>query len=290
MSDSAATTPTTITRMFDPTVWGLRTNQLRIFFACAILTAMYAVISRVIMPDSLFVAVSGGLLVVGSWAFFVFVGLNRIALYNFERRINFLISWKQGEEHIRKYNKKDWHKVRNFSRIKRVLERGYTEFWPIESKGHNWGIYLELFACKPEDLDSFFANSEKTLTGVPANTIIKTVLKARKSTADTGEQFKKELKKENQIPLLRDICYEQALLCGQADSKTYKTHMGFIIPYTAKEGEAIRTLENIANSVKKSLKEEAGIESIRLETEDEVLEMFAGMMSRNTHIERRYSD
>lgn len=282
--------PTTITRMFDPTVWGLRANQLRIFFACAVATALYAIFSRVLIPDSLFVDVAGGVIVIAFWLFFVFVGLNRIALYNFERRINFLISRSQGEEQIRKYNKKDWRKVKNFSRIKNIFKGGFTEFWPIVNKGHNWAVYLELFACKPEDLDVFFSNSEKTLTGVPANTIIKTVLKARKSTGDAGEQFKKELKKEKQIPLLRDICYEQAELCGKTDSKTYKTHMGFIIPYTTSREEAFRTLDNIGKSVKKSLKEEVGIESKRLETEDEVLEMFAGMISRNTHIERRYLD
>jgi len=278
--------PTTITRMFDPTVWGLRTNQLRIFFACAIITALYAIISRVLIPDSLLVDVIGGLTVVVLWLFFAFIGLNRVALYNFERRIIFLISRGQGEEQIRKYNKKDWYKVKFFSRIKNIFEGGYTEFWPIANKGHNWAIYLELFACKPEDLDVFFSNSEKTLTGVPANTIIKTVLKARKSTGDAGEQYKQELKKEKQIPLLRDICYEQAELCGKTDSKTYKTHMTFIIPYTTKREEAFRDLNNICVSVQKSLKLQ-GIVSKRLENEDEVLDMFAGMISHNTHIERR---
>lgn len=282
--------PTTITRMFDPTVWGLRTNQLRIFFACAIATAIYVMCSRVLIPDSLFVDVTGGVIVIALWLFFVFVGLNRIALYNFERRIMFLISRCQGEEQIRKYNEKDWYKVKNFSRIKNIFKGGYTEFWPIANKGHNWGIFLELFAYKPEDLDVFFSNAERTLTGVPANTIIKTVLKARKTTGDEGEQFKKELKKEKQIPILRDICYEQSLLCAKTDSKTYKTHMGFIIPYTTNKEEAFRTLDNIADSVKKSLKLEVGIESRRLENEDEVLEMFAGMISHNTHIERRYLD
>ena len=284
MTESNA--PTTITRMFDPTVWGLRTNQLRIFFACAIITALYAIISRVLIPDSLLVDVIGGLTVVVLWLFFAFIGLNRVALYNFERRIIFLISRGQGEEQIRKYNKKDWYKVKFFSRIKNIFEGGYTEFWPIANKGHNWAIYLELFACKPEDLDVFFSNSEKTLTGVPANTIIKTVLKARKSTGDAGEQYKQELKKEKQIPLLRDICYEQAELCGKTDSKTYKTHMTFIIPYTTKREEAFRDLNNICVSVQKSLKLQ-GIVSKRLENEDEVLDMFAGMISHNTHIERR---
>lgn len=284
MTESNA--PTTITRMFDPTVWGLRANQLRIFFACAIITALYAIITRVLLPDSLLIEVTGGLIVVTFWLFFVFVGLNRIALYNFERRILFLISRGQGEEQIRKYNKKDWYKVKFFSRIKNIFEGGYTEFWPIANKGHNWAIYLELFACKPEDLDVFFSNSEKTLTGVPANTIIKTVLKARKSTGDAGEQYKQELKKEKQIPLLRDICYEQAELCGKTDSKTYKTHMGFIIPYTTKREEAFRDLNNICVSVQKSLKLQ-GITSKRLENEDEVLDMFAGMISHNTHVERR---
>lgn len=287
MTESNA--PTTITRMFDPTVWGLRTNQLRIFLACAVVTALYAIISRVLIQDSLLIDVIGGLVVVAVWLFFVFVGLNRIALYNFERRILFLISRGQGEEQIRKYNKKDWYKVKNFSRIKNIFKGGYTEFWPIANKGHNWAIYLELFACKPEDLDVFFSNSEKTLTGVPANTIIKTVLKARKSTGDAGEQYKKELKKEKQIPLLRDICYEQAELCGKTDSKTYKTHMGFIIPYTTKKEEAFRDLNNICVSVQKSLKLQ-GIVSKRLETEDEVLDMFAGMISHNTHVERRGLD
>ena len=280
------TAPTTITRMFDPTVWGLRTNQLRIFFACAIVTALYAAFSRILLPDSLFVAVVGGLIVVACWAFFVFVGLNRIALYNFERRVMFLISRFQGEERIWKYNEKDWRKVKNFSRIKNIFKGGFTEFWPVVNQGHNWGIYLELFACKPEDLDVFFANSEMTLTGVPANTIIKTVIKARKSTGDAGEQFKKELKKEKQIPLLRDICYEQAELCGKTDSKSYETHMGFIIPYTTKKEDAFLTLDNIADSVKKALKMQ-GIESKRLETEEEVLIMFGGMISHNTH-EGRY--
>lgn len=275
--------------MFDPTVWGLRTNQLRIFFACAIITALYAIISRVLIPDSLLVDVIGGLTVAVLWIFFVFIGLNRVALYNFERRILFLISRGQGEEQIRKYNKKDGYKVKIFSRIKNIFDGGYTEFWPIANKGHNWAIYLELFACKPEDLDVFFSNSEKTLTGVPANTIIKTVLKARKSTGDSGEQYKQELKKEKQIPLLRDICYEQAELCGKTDSKTYKTHMGFIIPYTTKREEAFRDLNNICVSVQKALKLQ-GIGSKRLETEDEVLDMFAGMISHNTHIERRYLD
>ncbi len=161
MTESNA--PTTITRMFDLTVWGLRTNQLRIFFACAIITALYAIISRVLIPDSLLVDVIGGLTVVVLWLFFVFIGLNRVALYNFERRILFLISRGQGEEQIRKYNKKDWYKVKNFSRIKNIFEGGYTEFWPIANKGHNWAIYLELFACKPEDLDVFFSTLHDAL-------------------------------------------------------------------------------------------------------------------------------
>lgn len=280
--------PTTITRMFDPTVWGLRANQLRIFFACAILTAIYTIFSRVIFPDSLIIKVAGGLIVVTSWLFFVFVGLNRIALYNFERRILFLISRGQGEEQIRKYNKKDWTKVKNWAHIKNIFEGGYTEFWPGDNE-NNWGIYLELFACKPEDLDVFFSNSEKTLTGVPANTIIKTVLTARKSTGDSGEQFKQEIKKGNQIPLLRDICYEQAELCGVTDSKTYKTHMGFIIPYTTKREKAFLDLNNICVSIQKALKFQ-GIESQRLNNEDEVLNMFAGMVSHNVHIERKWID
>ena len=277
-------TPTTITRMFDPTVWGLRTNQLRIFFACAILTALYAIISRVLIPGILILDVVGALIVVASWLFFVFVGLNRVALYNFERRIFFLISRAQGEEQIRKYNKKDWYKVKNFSRIKNIFKGGYTEFWPSLNKGNNWGIHLELFACKPEDLDVFFANSEMTLTGVPENTYIKTVLKARKSTGDTGAVFKKELKKGKQIPLLRDICYEQAEICDKSDSKTYETHMSFIVPYTTKKEEAFLILDNICVSVQKALKQNTGIESKRLETEEEVLNMFAGMISHNTHI------
>lgn len=277
-------TPTTITRMFDPTVWGLRTNQLRIFFACAILTAFYAIISRVLIPGILALDVIGALIVVASWLFFVFVGLNRIALYNFERRIIFLISRAQGEEWIQKYNKKDWYKVKNFSRIKNIFKGGYTEFWPLVNNGNNWGIYLELFACKPEDLDVFFTNSEMTLTGVPENTYIKTVLKARKSTGDAGAVFKKELKKGKQIPLLRDICYEQAEICDNSDSKTYETHMGFIIPYTTKKEEAFLILDNICVSVQKALKQNVGIESKRLETEEEVLNMFAGMISHNTHV------
>jgi len=278
-------TPTTITRMFDPTVWGLRTNQLRIFFACAILTAFYAVISRVLIPGILVLDVVGALIVVASWMFFVFVGLNRVALYNFERRIIFLISRAQGEEQIRKYNKKDWYKVKLFSRIMNIFEGGYTQFWPV-GKGNNWGIYLELFACKPDDLEVFFANSEMTLTGVPADTIIKTVLKARKNTGDSGAIFKKELKKGKQIPLLRDICYEQAAICDESDSKSYETHMGFIIPYTTKKEDAFLMLDNICVSVQKALKQNIGIESKRLETEEEILNMFAGMISHNTHIMR----
>lgn len=279
-----SSTPTTITRMFDPTVWGLKTNQLRIFFACAILTALYAIISRVLIPGILVLDVVGALIVVASWLFFVFVGLNRIALYNFERRVMFVISKAQGEEQIWKYNKKDWNKVKNFSRIKNIFKGGFTEFWPFENKGNNWGIYLELFACKPENLEVFFANSEMTLTGVPENTYIKTVLKARKSTGDSGEIFKKELKKGKQIPLLRDVCYEQAEICNNSDSKTYETHMGFIIPYTVKKEDACLILENICVSVQKALKQNTGIESKRLETEEEVLNMFAGMISHNTHI------
>ena len=280
--------PTTITRMFDPSVWGLKPNQLKIFFACSIMTALYAIISRVLMPGILVLDVVGALIVVASWLFFVFVGLNRIALYNFERRVMFFLSRCQGEEQIRKYNKKDWYKVKLFTRIKNIFEGGYTEFWPVD-KGNNWAIYLELFACLPENLDVFFSNSERTLTGVPEETIIKTVLKARKSTGDAGAQFKKELKKEKQIPLLRDICYEQAALCGESDSKTYKTHMGFIIPYTTKKEDAFLQLDNICVSVQKSLKTQ-GIESKRLETEEDVLNMFAGMISHNTHIVRRSLD
>jgi hypothetical protein len=282
MSDQA---PTTITRMFDPTLWGLRKNQLAVFFFAGTVSALFAIIKTVMFPNSTLASVIFWVVVVVVWGFFFLVGLNRTSLYNFERRLMFVISRKQGEELIQKYNESDFNKVKNFTHIKNVYKGGYTEFWPI-NRGNNWAVYLELFAFSPEDLEVFEANAEKILTGVEDGTIIKTTLKARKSTGDPGEPFKKELKRENQIPLLREICYEQAELCQNTSAKTYKTHMALILPYTTNKTKAFQALDNVCIAVKKALKEQ-GIENEMIDTPEKVYGMFSEMITHNTHIIRK---
>jgi len=282
------TAPTTITRMFDPTLWGLRKNQLCVLFFAGIITAFLAIMKAVVFPNSLIFTVTFWILSLAAWAFFVFVGLNREALYYFENYLRFFVSLKQGEELIQKYNEKDENKTKNFTHIKNIFKGGYTEFWPI-NKGNNWAIFLELFAFSPEDLEVFESNAERTLSSVPDGTIIKTILKARKSTRDSAEPFKKELKKDNQIPLIRDICYEQAALCENTNSKTYETHMAFIIPYATNREKAFQTLDNVCVAAQTALKEQ-GIENNKLKTEEEVYAMFDGMITHNTHIVRRGID
>jgi len=280
---------TTITRMFDPTIWGLRKNQLVVFFAAAGITALYLILKVILFNNSLFFSVPGGAVVIASWLFFMSVGLNRDRLYQFERRVWFMFSMTQGDELIQKYSDKDELKTRNFSHIKNIFKGGQTEFhtdaWG-NGKSNNWGTYLKLFAYSPESLDVFFSNAERTLSSVPDGTIIKTILEARRSTGDPAAPFRKELKKEKLHPVIREICYEQIELCQNSNSKTYVTHLAFIIPYETNRKEAFKTLESISYSIHKVLKE-MEIESERLDTPEKVDSMFDGMITHNLHIVRR---
>lgn len=280
---------TTITRMFDPTIWGLRKNQLVIFLLAAAITACCAIIKAIIFPDSLFFTIYGTLIVISAWFFFVGVGLNKERLYHFERRFKFSISRMQGDECIQKYNTKDETKTKLFTRIKNVFDNGFTEFFPNTwDKGmkNNWAVFIELFAYSPEDLEVFFSNAEMFLSSAPDGTIMKTILEARKDNGDSSAPFKRELKKSDLLPILREICYEQVDLCKGSNSKTYKTHMAFIIPYTPKKKEAFQTLENICKSAQKVLKE-MGVENKRLDTPEQVYSMFDEMITHNLHIARR---
>lgn len=279
--------PTTMTRMFDPTFWGLRKNQIVVFLCALAITAMGFFIKGAFFPDSgLAYLVVGGISALG-WLFFIFVGLDRAALYGFEKHLSFWIRYKAGDEIIEKYNEKDEEKVKNVTHIKKIYNNGFVEFVPQSKVSNNWAVYFKLDCHSPEDLESFFINAERLISSVPDGTELVTVLKARKNNENYAETFEREIRKERQIPLLREICYEQAEICRSANTCSYETHLGILIPYETNRDRAFKTLGDLSAALHNDLKTMT-IPNEILNSPDKIYEMFDGMITYNIHVGRRH--
>jgi hypothetical protein len=278
-------TPTTITRFFDPTVWGLRKNQLVVFFTALIITSGSILIKVLVFPDSLLVSVIGFIITVLAWLVFIKIGLDRDVLYHTELLIRFAGRRVQGEEKIQKYNEKDQNKVRNFNRIKRILLGQFVEFWPV-GRGNNWGGYLKIDSYKPLDLAVFEKNAESFLSMLPDGTIIKTILAIRRDlNNNSADQFKHELKKQDLHPIIRDNLYEHVEQCEVAQTRKFTNYMFINVPYTTNARRACETLDNLLSSCEKTLRE-MEVESHRLKTDDEIYAMFDELVTHNMIIRR----
>lgn len=271
--------PTTMTRVFDPTVWGMTPKQFIVFLVPLSITSASILLKSSMFQNSFIFNLVAIVFCLGAWKFYLEVGRNKAALYNLEMKIRFILSILQVEETIQKYDRKDKVKVVNFTRMTKVLDSGYMEFNPMGT-GNNWGGIIELDAYAPMDLEVFTRNAERLVSSVPDGTIIKTIMAARNKLHDSAEPFRRELKKEKLHPIVRDQLYELVEMCEKAEFKTYKTHIFISIPYTTDQKKACGLLNNVLDSTVKML-EEMGIAGRRLSNEREVINVFSELITHN---------
>jgi hypothetical protein len=204
MSDDA---PTTITRVFDPKVWGMSPKQFIVFLIPLSITSAAIWLKSTTFPNSNLYTIVSAVICIFAWKFYLSVGRDKESLYNLELRLRFGFSILQNEESIQKYSSKDKQKVKNFTNIKKIHDGGFIEFTPVE-EGNNWGGIIDLDVYAPMDLEVFTRNAERVLSSVPDRTIIKTITVARNKIHSSADQFKKELKKPNLHPIIFDQLYE----------------------------------------------------------------------------------
>jgi hypothetical protein len=271
--------PTTITRVFDPKVWGMSPKQFFVFLIPLIITSGSIWLKSSIFQESNLFTIVSLVICIFAWKFYLDMGRDKEALYNLELRMRFFFSLIQKEENIQKYNSKDKQKVKNFTRIKRIYEGGYIEFTPLD-EGNNHGGILELDAYAPMDLEVFTRNAERVLSSVPDRTIIKTITVARNKIHSSADQFKRELKKPNLHPIIFDQLYELVDQCEKSEFKAYKTHIFIAIPYTSDKKKAHHQLDNVLDSTVKML-DEMGVGARRLKTENEIIGVFSELITHN---------
>jgi ferritin len=254
-------------------------KQFFVFLIPLSITSGSIMIKARVFPNSILFNILAIVVCLAAWKFYLDVGRNKEALYNLELRLRFLFSILQGEETIQKYDSKDRQKVKNFTRIKKVLDGGYMEFEPVET-ANNWGGIIEVDAYAPMDMEVFTRNAERLLTSVPDGTIIKTIMAARNKVHNAADPFKRELKKEKLHPIVRDQLYELVEMCEKAEFKTYKTHIFISIPYITDKKKACNLLNNVLDSTVKML-EEMGIKGTRMMNENEVTNVFTELITHN---------
>jgi len=275
------TNPMTVSRKFDPTVYGLQKNQQNLLvLLCIPILLIFTVGMYVIGID---LAVKLACFIAGcEFAFFLWIGSSPSNLYHFECTCRFFKSIYKGADYIEKYGYNGLQKARSLTHIKTIHDGKYIEYSYSKERPHNWATMLKLHSFQPEDLEMFTESLERMLIGNPDKTLIKTFLHVRSDLTDYSEPIRKELHK-NRIPqIVRDSMYEFQVMCETADAKSFENHMIVFLEYTANPEKAKNKLDIIVNNVQEILTHmEIGSEI--LDTEDKILGMFHGHITYGIH-------
>jgi len=271
MSESG---PMTVTRNFNPTIYGYQKNQQNLAIILAVLLMPTFMIGTFLVGPNAAVNIAIGQAVIET-LFFVYVASSASNLYHFECWCRFLKSINKGEDYIEKHGVNGLKKARNLSHIKKVHDGKYIEYFFTKERPHNWGIMLKLKSFMPEDFDIFAENVERMFIGNPDRTLIKTFLHVRSDLTDYAKPIREELY-QNRIPqIVRDSMFEFQMMCEEADSKTAENYMLILIDYTANPIKAKGKLEILLSGVQDILDDmEIGCEV--MDTEEKILGMFYG--------------
>lgn len=285
--------PMTTTRKFDLTIWGFHKNQqiliMILFFSLSVVFA----VSTITLGLEIGIKM-GELFAVLEFIFYLTFARTPEKLLHFEYTMRFLLSIFKGDDYIYKHEesknqvfrfhavKNLINKVRRFTRIKNIDEKGHIEFMYSRETPHTMGGVIELKSHQPEDRDAFAENIERMMVGMDDKSIMITTLKVRSDLTDYAKPIRDELQKNRVPQIVRDSMYEHQLMCELADEKSYKNHMLVLPPYTANTEKAKRNVDISINSVCTVL-DELGIGVERLDSEDKVLEMFYEDITHNVH-------
>lgn len=278
MSDAS---PLTVSRKFDPTVYGLHKNQQSLLMKLAVVLMFF--FWGGVFTVGLDLAVKASAVLAGiELLFFMWIGGSPSNLYHFECWCRFLKSIYKGEDYIEKHGANGMQKARHLTHIKKIHDGKYIEYFFTKVRPHNWGVMLRLDSFQPDDLEQFALNVERMLIGNPDKTLIKTFLHVRSDLTDYAEPIRKELQR-NRIPqIVRDSMFEFQLMCEAADSKSFENHMLVLIDYTANAERAMGKLDIIVNSIQEILNDmEIGNEI--LNSEEKILGMFYGHVTYGVH-------
>lgn len=273
--------PMTVTRKFDPTVYGLHKNQQHLIMILACLLMPTFLIGMFTVSIDLTMKLAAGQAILEG-LFFMWVGSSPSSLYHFECTCRLFKAIYKGEDYIEKHGINGMQKARSLTHIKKIHFGKYIEYFFTKARPHNFGTMLKLDSFQPDDLEQFALNIERMFVGNPDKTLIKTFLHVRPDLVDYAAPIKEELKK-NRIPqIVRESMFEFQLMCEESDSKSFENHMLILLDYTPSLEKAIGKLDIITNTVQEILTS-MGIGSEILETEDEILGMFYGHITYGIH-------
>lgn len=278
-------TPMTGNRNFDPTVLGLHKNQQLLLFILIFSLIGCFLLGTFVLGSHLGVYVSIDFAALEA-IFFLAVGRSTASLYHFERNLRFLWSVHRGTDYINKYGNRGIQKARSLTHIKKIHKGGHIEYFFDQTRPHNWGGIISLKTFTPEDLEVFKVNVERMWIGLPDHSIIETTLKVRSDLTDHAESIRKELGKEGLPQIIRESMDEHRIMCELANEKSYENHMLVLLSYSALTDGAKHQLDIMIKTITEIL-EGMRIGCRRLETQEEIEDMFFGDITFNVHGLRR---
>jgi len=266
--------PMTVTRNFNPTIYGYQKNQQNLAILLAFLLMPTFLIGTFVLGPNTAVHVAIGQAVI-EILFFIYIASSASNLYHFECWCRFLKQIYKGEDYIEKHGINGLKKARNLTHIKKIHDGKYIEYFFTKERPHNWGVMIKIHSFQPEDMEVFAENIERMFIGNEDRTLIKTFLHVRSDLTDYAKPIREELHR-NRIPqIVRDSMFEFQLMCEEADSKSAENHMLILLDYTANPVKAKGKLDILVSGVQDILSDmEIGSEV--LETEDKILGMFYG--------------
>lgn len=283
-------TALTTGRKFDPTFYGLHTNQqvLALCLAVVLLFVFMASVRLFGIDTANDICKILGLAEIG---FGIYIGRSQSRLYHFECTWRFILSMFRGTDHIEKHADGGLEKTKDFSYIKWIHKGGFIEyFYKAKTRPHNWGAIYWLDAFDPETLKTFLMETTKLFQGLPDKTVLKTSVNIRNDLKDYSEPITIQLQNNDMPKIVRESMVEHEKFIKQAQIKNYENYMLVLIDYTSSKKKAIKTLDIACDSISKVLKEDMKIENHRLASAGEVREAFFGQVTFNVHQKRRFTD
>lgn len=284
MTENKDSIPLTVTRKIDISFYSLRKNQqylvmfllflLSLTLMIGVRTIGYNLTNKIVLVQTIIEALV-----------FFYIGRSPARLYRCERFVRFLYFMQTGADTVEKFAEKGLKKVRDVSNIKKIHFGGFVEYFYSKTRPHNWSVFFELQAFKPDSIVSFLRSTEKMFTGLPDRSAVKTTMTIRNDLKDYAEPIKNELNKEGMPQIVRQSMYEHQKFIESANIKTYGNYLIFYLPYTASKKEAIKNLKIASKNISRSLRENK-IKHKRLKYAWQIRKVFHGVITYNYHDSR----
>lgn len=276
--------PLTVTRNIDITFYTLRKNQQYLLMFLLFLLSMTFLVGITTIGHTLTNKIASVQIVLEALVFY-YIGRSPARLYRCERLVRFLYYMQTGQDTVEKFAENGLKKVRDVSNIKKIHFSGFVEYFYSKKRPHNWAVFFELQAFKPDSMVSFLKSVEKMFTGLPDRSAVKTTMTIRNDIKDFAEPIKNELNKEGMPLIVRQSMYEHQKYIESANIKTYGNYLVFYLPYTASKKEAIKNLKIASKNISRALRENK-IKHKRLKWAWQIHKVFNGVITYNYHDSR----